>query len=130
MSEVKSLDNVRWKVTDPLGNELYLSEENFHKHIIGRHDTKDAKVRAEIEPQAKFAVENPRFIIRDTQSSERVKYLSLADIKDGAKVYVRTISVVVDANSEVVTWFARRTINENLKEGDVIYDARNNCLQI
>ena len=56
--------------------------------------------------------------------------MSLADIKDGAKVYVRTISVVVDANSEVVTWFARRTINENLEEGDVIYDARNNCLQI
>ena len=124
------MNNVRWKVIDPLGNEIYLGEENFIYHIIGLHDFKDAKFRAMIEPQAKFAVENPRFIIRDIQSSERVKYLSLADIKDGAKVYVRTISVVVDANSEVVTWFARRTINENLKEGDVIYDARNNCLQI
>lgn len=124
------MDNVKWKVTDPLGNELYLSEENFHKHIIGRHDTKDAKVRAEIELQAKFAAEHPRFIIRDNQYSRRVKYLSLTEIKDASKVFIRTIAVTVEPYGEVVTWFARRTINDNLEEGDVIYDAGNDDLQV
>ena len=123
------MDNARWKVVDPLGNEIYLGEENFIHHIIGRHDTKDAKVRAQIEPQAKFAVENPRFIIRDIQSAGRLKYLSLTDIQDDEKIFVRTIAVVVD-NDEVVTWFARRTINDVLEKGDVIYDAKNNNLSI
>ncbi|MBQ6006179.1 MAG: hypothetical protein IJS81_05645 [Selenomonadaceae bacterium] len=124
------MDNVRWKVTDPLGTEISLGEENFKYHIIGQHDTKDAKVRADIEPQAKFAVEHPRFIIRDLQCSGRMKYLNLINIKDENKVYIRTIAVIVETNGEVVTWFARRTINDNLEEGDVIYDARNNDLQI
>lgn len=123
--------DIRWKVTDPLGNEIFLTEENFHYHIIGLHDSKDSKVRAQIEPQAKFAVEDPRFIIRDVQhDSGRVKYLSLTDIADDTMIYIRAISVVVEENGEVVTWFARRTINDALQEGDVIYDARNHDLQI
>lgn len=124
------MDNVRWQVVDPLGNEIYLTEENFRFHIIGQHDSKDAKVRAEIEPQARFAVTHPRFIISDIQSPGRVKYLSLTKIKDDTKVYIRTIAVVVDTDSEVVTWFARRTINDILEEGDVIYDAQYNNLPI
>ena len=124
------MDNVRWKVIDPLGNEIRLMENNFIFHIIGQHDSKDAKVRAEIEPQARFAVTHPRFIISDIQSPGRVKYLSLTKIKDGTKVYIRTIAVVVDMNGEVVTWFARRTINDILEEGDVIYDAQYNDLQV
>ena len=124
------MDNARWKVVDPLGNEIRLGEKNFRYHIIGSHDSKDAKVRAEIEPQAKFAVTRPRFIISDIQSPGRVKYLSLTKIKDDTKVYIRTISVVVDTNGEVVTWFARRTINDILEEGDVIYDAEYNDLPL
>ena len=122
--------DIRWKVIDPLSNKICLSEKNFRDHIIGRHDTKDAKVRAEIEPQAKFAIEHPCFIIRDLQCSGRMKYLSLTDIKDKNKIYIRTITVVVEADGEVVTWFARRTINDNLEEGDVFYDARNDNLQV
>ena len=59
-----------------------------------------------------------------------MKYLSLADIKGKNEIQIRTITVVVEANGEVVTWFARRTINDNLKEGDVFYDARDNNLQV
>ena len=59
-----------------------------------------------------------------------MKYLSLTDIKDKDRVYIRTITVVVESNGEVVTWFARRTINDNLEEGDVFYDTRNNNLQV
>ncbi len=122
--------NIRWEVTDQLGRKIFLNEENFRDHIVGRHDTKDAEIRSKIEPQAKFAIEHPRFIIRDLQYSGRMKYLSLTDIKDKDNVYIRTITVVVDENGEVVTWFARRTINDNLEEGDVFYDARNNDLQV
>lgn len=123
--------DIRWKVTDPLGNEVFLGEENFRFHIVGLHDSKDAQVRAQLEPQAKFAVEHPRFMVRDVQhDSGRVKYMSLADIADDETICIRTISVVVEQSGEVVTWFARRTINDNLTEGDVIYDARNNDLPI
>ena len=121
---------IRWKVTDPLGNEVYLGEENFRFHIVGLHDSKDAQVRAQIEPQAKFAVEHPRFIVRDVKFSGRVKYLSLTEIADAETIYIRAISVVVEESGEVVTWFARRTINDALQEGDVIYDVRNNNLQV
>ena len=75
------MDTVRWKVADPLGNEIHLTEENVQFHIIGKHDSKDAEVRAKIEPQARFAVENPRFVIRDIQSPGRVKYLNLLIFK-------------------------------------------------
>ena len=124
------MDNVRWQVTDPLGNEIRLSEENFIHHIIEQHDSKDADIRAKIEPQAKFALEHPRFIVRNVTHSGRVKYLSLTNIQEDKEIYIRTIAVVVDADNEVVTWFARRTINDVLTEGDVIYDERNNNLQI
>ena len=124
------MDNIRWKVIDPFKKIIRLSEYNFVHHIIEQHDPKDAEIRSKIEPQAKFAIEHPRFIIRDLQYSGRMKYLSLTDIKDKDNVYIRTITVVVDENGEVVTWFARRTINDNLEEGDVFYDARNNDLQV
>ena len=124
------MDNIRWKVTDPLSNEIYLKENNFIWHIVGRRDSKDAETRAKIEPQAKFTVEHPRFIIRDIQAAGRVKYLSLADVQDDVKIAVRTIAVVVDENSEVVTWFARRTINDVLEKKGVIYDERNDTLPI
>ena len=117
-------------MTDPLGNEIRLSEENFIHHIIEQHDSKDADIRAKIEPQAKFALEHPRFIVRNVTHSGRVKYLSLTNIQEDKEIYIRTIAVVVDADNEVVTWFARRTINDVLTEGDVIYDERNNNLQI
>lgn len=124
------MDKVRWQVTDPLGNEIRLSEENFIHHIIEQHDSKDADIRAKIEPQAKFALEHPRFIVRNVTHSGRVKYLSLTHIQEDKEIYIRTIAVVVDADNEVVTWFARRTINDVLTEGDVIYDERDNNLQI
>ena len=124
------MDNIRWKVLDPFKKAVRLSEYNFVHHIIEQHDPRDAEIRAKLEPQAKFAVEHPRFIIRDSQHSGRMKYLSLADIKGKNEIQIRTITVVVEANGEVVTWFARRTINDNLKEGDVFYDARDNNLQV
>lgn len=124
------MDNIRWKVTDPFGKKIVLSEYNFVHHIIEQHDPRDAEIRSKIEPQAKFAIEHPRFIIRDNQRSGRVKYLSLVDIAGKNEVQIRTIAVVVEAKGEVVTWFARRTINDNLEKEDVIYDARNNDLQV
>lgn len=124
------MDKVRWQVKDPLGNEILLSEENFIHHIIEQHDSKDANIRAKIEPQTKFALEHPRFIVRNVTHPGRVKYLSLTNIQEGTAIYIRTIAVVVDADNEVVTWFARRTINDVLTEGDVIYDERDNRLQI
>ena len=124
------MENIRWKVTDHFGKKIILREYNFVHHIIEQHDPRDVEIRSKIEPQAKFAIEHPRFIIRDNQHSGRVKYLSVADIEGKNEVQIRTITVVVEATGEVVTWFARRTINDNLEKGDVFYDARNNDLQV
>ncbi|MBQ3443550.1 MAG: hypothetical protein IJG33_09935 [Selenomonadaceae bacterium] len=97
------MENIRWKVTDPFGNEICLREYNFVHNIIEQHDPRDAEIRSKIEPQAKFAIEHPRFIIRDNQHSGRVKYLSLADIEGKNEIQIRTITVVVEATGEIVT---------------------------
>ncbi|MBR3745992.1 MAG: hypothetical protein IKP64_03565 [Selenomonadaceae bacterium] len=47
--------DIRWKVTDPLGNEIFLSEENFYYHIIGSHADKDADVRKGLEEHVKYS---------------------------------------------------------------------------
>lgn len=122
--------DIRWKVTDPLGNGVFLGAENFRDHIIGRHADKDAEMRAKIEPQAKFAVEHPRFVIRDVQhDSGRIKYLSLASVLVGDKIHIRTIAVIVEGN-EIVTWFARRTISDVVDEKEVLYNERYDKLSL
>ena len=102
---------IRWKVTDPLGNEVFLGEENFRFHIVGLHDSKDAQVRAQIEPQAKFAVEHPRFIVCDDM------------------IHIRQLFIVTEAYGKVVTWFAKRSVNVKIpQDGGIIYDERTHRL--
>ena len=42
-------DEIRWKVTDPLGNEIVLYKDTFTEHIVGHHADKDALARLAIE---------------------------------------------------------------------------------
>ena len=122
---------IRWKVTDPLGNEVFLGEENFCYHIVGQHDSKDADVRKSLEDRVKYSLENPRFIVKAPNFEGRRVYLDLVDIFNADSTSIRPIFIVVEANNEVVTWFAKRTVNVNIEEiGGVIYDKRIHHLQI
>ena len=125
MSEVTALENIRWKVTDPLGNEIYLDEENFFYHIIGMHDSNDAKIRSGLEEQVKYSLQSPRFIVKHEKIAGRRVYLDLVDIFNKDMISIRPLFVVVEENGEVVTWFAKRTVNVNVQEdGGIIYDRR------
>lgn len=126
-----TLDNIRWKVTDPLGNEIYLSEENFVYHIIGMHDQNDAKIRQKLEEQVKYSIQNPRLIVKHEAIEGRRIYLDLVDISNENTISIRPLFVVVEENGEVVTWFAKRTVNVNVsKNGGIIYDKRIHNLQV
>ena len=116
--------NIRWMVTDPLGKTIVLIEEQFIKHIIGDHENKDALNRAKIERQVQKSIAAPRFIIKDQRNIDRRKYLDLVDIPYDAGVKIRTLTIVVDDNNEVVTWILKRNINEDVVEGGMIYDAQ------
>ena len=116
--------NIRWTVTDPLGKTIVLIEDQFIKHIIGDHENKDALNRAKIERQVQKSIAAPRFIIKDQRNIDRRKYLDLVDIPYEAGVQIRTLTIVVDDNNEVVTWILKRNINEDVFEGGMIYDAQ------
>ena len=69
------MENIRWKVTDPLGNEIYLSDESFQTHIIKDHQNADATIRTELEEQVKLLLKNPSFIVKHEDNEERRIYL-------------------------------------------------------
>ena len=118
-------DEIRWKVTDPLGNEIILKEKTFVRHILGDHADKDALVRASIEEDVKYALEKPRFVIKDQKNPGRWKYLNLVLVTvDERKL--KPLGIIVEVTTKpfmVVTWYARRVMDESVGDGGMIYDA-------
>ena len=125
MSEVKILDNIRWKVIDPLGNEIYLAEESFQTHIIKDHKDADSAVRTELEEQVKISLQNPCFILKDKDVAGRRIYLDWGIIFREDTMHIRPLFVVTESYGKVVTWFSKRSVNINVpKNGGIIYDRR------
>lgn len=125
------MDKIRWKVSDPLGNEICLTEENFKYHITGTHDDKDAQTRERIEEQVKYSLQNPRFVVRDKDSETRRVYIDFVDILNDDIISIRPLFIVVEKSNEIVTWFAKRTVKINIQEnGGVLYDSRLHNLQV
>ena len=117
-------DNIRWTVTDPIGKTIVLKKNTFNEHIRDDHATKDAANRAAIEEQVKFTLHSPRFVVKDRKYAGNRKYLDLVDVPEEAESRVRTLTVIVDENDEVITWIPKRSINEGFTKGEEIYDAR------
>ena len=117
-------DEIRWKVTDPLGNEIVLYEDTFTEHIIGHHADKDAEVRRLIERQVKFVLRNPYFVIKDQKFDDRWKYLGLVSVPQ-EELKIKTVGIIVDIVKpiNIVTWYARRAIDEIVIDGGMIYAA-------
>lgn len=119
------MDNVRWKVIDPLGNEVYLTEESFQTHIIKDHKDADAIIRMELEEQVKISIQNPCFILKDKDIEGRRIYLDWGIILREDKIYIRPLFVVTESYGKVVTWFSKRFVNINVqKDEGIIYDRR------
>ena len=120
-------NEIRWSVTDPLGKTFVLYERTFIAHIISDHESKDAANRAAIEQQVQFSIAHPRFVITDRNHEGRLKYLDLVDVPDVDEDKIKTLTIIVDTNvtpHKVLTWIPKRSINEGVKKGERIYDAR------
>lgn len=122
--EEQNQANVRWAVTDPLGNKIKLYDFTFVNHIVSDHESKDAANRAAIEEHAKFSITVPRFIIKDCKYEGRRKYLDLVDVPESEEDKIRSFTVIVDENDAIVTWIPKRSLNEGVKKEEKIYDAR------
>ena len=107
------MDNIRWKVSDPLGNEICLTEETFFNNAS----------QTQIESRIKFAVEHPRFIIKDKSSESRRVYLDLIDVVHEGSIIIRAIEVVVNGG-KIISWFVRRATGEVFSESKIIYDSQ------
>ena len=117
--------DIRWKVTDPLGNEVYLTEDSFQTHVINDHQNADAVVRMSLEENVKYSLQNPRFIVKAEIVEGRRVYLDLADVIRDDMIHVRPLFIVTEADGKVVTWFAKRSVNIKVfTEGGILYDRR------
>lgn len=119
------MDNVRWKVVDPLGNEIYLTEDSFKVHIVGDHKDSDAAIRTRLEEQVKRIIQNPCFIVKHDKVDGRRVYLDWGIIVREDVIQIRPLFIVTESYGKVVTWFSKRTVNVNVqKDGGIIYDRR------
>lgn len=119
------MDNVRWKVVDPLGNEIYLVEESFQSHIIKDHNDADAVIRMGLEEQVKISLQNPCFILKAESVEGRRIYLDCGIILREDVVQIRPLFIVTESYGKIVTWFSKRSVNVNVqKDGGIIYDRR------
>lgn len=119
------MENARWTVTDPLGNEIYLTEDSFKIHIVGDHKDADATIRMSLEEQVKQLIQNPCFIIKHDKVEGRRVYLDWGIIIRGDVIQIRPLFVVTESYGKVVTWFSKRTVNVNVpKDGGIIYERR------
>ena len=117
--------DIRWKVTDPLGNEVYLTEDSFQTHVINDRQNADAVVRMSLEENVKYSLQNPRFIVKAEIVEGRRVYLDLADVIRDDMIHVRPLFIVTEADGKVVTWFAKRSVNIKVfTEGGILYDRR------
>lgn len=123
--------NIRWKVIDPLGNEIYLMEESFQTHINKDHMDADAAVRMKLEEQVRRLLQNPCFILKERETDGRRVYLDWGTIIRDGIIHIRPLFIVTESYGKIVTWFSKRSVNINVQEdGGIIYDRRISDLQV
>ena len=118
-------ENIRWKVTDPLGNEVILKESTFSEHILGDHQMTDAEYRKMAEIQAKAIIQNPQLIIEDKEDKNRhIFYKIILMPFDDSKKKLTALKVVVDTDRTphaVATWVIQSKLKYKLMEEWIIY---------
>ena len=119
-------ENIRWQVTDPLGNEIVLRESTFQEHIDKDHNYADAIYRKSAEMQVKNALVNPHLIFTNRNINNRNVYCKLIPAKNLAsgEYRLKFLKVVVDTDrepNEIATWVAQSKVKEIVLEEWIIY---------
>ncbi len=118
-----SNNEIRWKVEDPQGRQVILKVTTYEEHVIGDHETRDAKVREETEHNAKQTIISPNIIIED-DASRHLYYNAIVISENERPQKVKLLKVVVDSDrnpNEVVTWLSLRK-GEKIEGGAIIYE--------
>lgn len=113
-------DDIRWSITDPLGNKIVLKTSTFDEHIIGDHGDKDGEYRKMLEPSAQLVLASPSAIIND---GSRKIYYDLIALEQSPELKIRMMKVVVEDNGEVVTWTLQRK-GDSIPGGELVYGTR------
>ena len=113
-------DDIRWSITDPLGNKIVLKNSTFDEHIIGDHCDKDGEFRKMLEPSAQLVLASPSAIIKD---GTRKIYYDLIALEQRPEIKIRILKVVVEDNGEIVTWTLQRK-GDSIPGGELIYGTR------
>ena len=102
-------DDVRWSITDPLGNKIVLKTSTFDEHILSEC------------PREILA--HPSLIAED---NSRHLYYGAVISHDENELRVKILKVVVDIEktpNEIVTWTTLRNGDE-IENGVILYGQR------
>ena len=116
------MTGIRWKVKNPLNQDVFLKESTYEKHIVADHEETDANFRVQLERQVKLTVIDPDYI---TVERERFSYhrLVTAPYSEGS-IKLKTMKVIVESSEprEIVTWIAQSKNKDVILTEAVIYE--------
>lgn len=122
----KTSTGEKFRVTDPIGNEVVLKTSTFDDHIIGSHSSGDSDIREKVLYFVPDVIENPDYIYTNEESSGRNRYISLVSAE--FMTHISALVVITDTDRtphEVVTYNIKRKLNqEKIGKGRLIYDRR------
>ncbi len=115
--------DIRWEVEDPQGRQVILKLSTYEEHLIGDHETRDAKIREETEHNAKQAIISPDIIIED-DALRHLYYNAIAISENEQSHKIKILKVIVDSDrtpNEVVSWIPLRK-GDKVGGGAIIYE--------
>ena len=120
-------DDIRWSISDPLGNKIVLKNSTFDEHILSDHTDEDSKIRQKLESSAIATLINPSLIAEDNQNNSRNIYYGVVALQyEEPELRVKMFKVVVEADrtpNEVVTWTVLRR-GDKIENGVILYGQR------
>ena len=118
-------ENIRWRVTDPLGNEVILKESTYQEHIKKDHIFSDAAYRQKAETLAREIIENPQLLILNKKKLNRYVYYKIVTVPcENDTESLKILKIVVDTDrvpNEIVTWMLQNKLKDIIKKEWIIY---------
>lgn len=111
---------IRWKVKNPLGQEIILKESTYQEHIDKDHQYEDSEYRKHAEEQAKITIEKPQMIIRNEDDQNRDMYYRIVTMEyEKEQKKLKNMKVIVETDrepNEIVTWILQSKLKDIVKE--------------
>ena len=118
-------ENIRWKVTDPLGNEVILKESTYQEHIKKDHLFSDAEYRQKAEILAREIIKNPQLLIVNKEKLNRHVYYKIVTVPcENGRESLKILKIVADTDRnphEIVTWMLQSKLKDTIKKEWIIY---------